>query len=221
MNLSFNSKLKPNVASVSPTRPESTKSTALSSEQILTENLKELSNSIEKKREELNKLYNDLTKADHPPTDETITIPTKPPQQQMTNTNILKQVHFEMKDLLSNGANNSQAQKMNSTFTVKLNATVGATSKPLASIGNRQDRSKSPKKPVKSPQALYPSVKPVLIAAKSRNLTLQQKRQLQLEATQKLQSELAIIREKVIRRKFAYIWLRKNRRVQLLPSQAE
>lgn len=59
-------------------------------------------------------------------------------------------------------------------------------------------------------------------------LSYQQRKALMLEAKEKLEKDLALIRQKIILRKFAHIWLRKHfystnslnqRRNLLLPSQ--
>jgi hypothetical protein len=226
MNLSFNSKHKPNLVSTSPVRPESKANAAHSllesSSSKITQGLKELSESLETKRLELNQLYKDLS--DNVPS-KTITkldnlshiLPQSPPSstpKETTSNNILKYVQFEFKNT-NTISNVNQPQKFNSTFTVKLNQEK-SPNKPLVSIGNRQDRSKSPKKPIKSTQpvlSINPTSKPFQISTKTKsqptNLTLQQKRQLQLEAKNKLNKQLEILRVKVIKRKFAYIWLRK------------
>jgi hypothetical protein len=147
--------------------------------------------------------------------------------KETTSNNILKHVHFEFKNT-NNSINNNLPHQFNSTFTVKINQQK-SPNKPLVSIGNRQDRSKSPKKSIKPIQpisSLHPTSKPTQIAAKTTkspttNLTLQQKRHLQLEAKNKLDKQLEILRAKVIKRKFAYIWLRKYCGNSILPSRAK
>jgi len=243
MNLSFNSRHKPNLVSVSPVRPESkTIATPIVHEPSIkndkiTQDLKDLSESIETKRLELNKLYKDLSGN---VSSKTITkfenfsniLPKSPPSstpKETSSNNILKHVHFELKNT-NNISNSNQPQKFNSTFTVKLNQEK-SPNKPLVSIGNRQDRSdrsKSPKKsskPIQPVSTIHPTSKPSQIATKTTklatsNLTLQQKRQIQLEAKNKLSKQLEVIRVKVIKRKFAYIWLRSIFGAQL-PSRAK
>lgn len=239
MNLSFNSKHKPYFVSVSPVRPESKSNadtahleTYNKNDNKMSQELKELSESVETKRLELNKLYKDASDDNSFKTVSKLqklssiglqSPPSSTPKE-TTSNNILKHVHFEFKNT-NNTINNNLPQQFNSTFTVKINQPKS----PLVSIGNRQDRSKSPKKSIKPIQpisSLHPTSKPTQIAAKTTkspttNLTLQQKRQLQLEAKNKLNKQLEILRVKVIKRKFAYIWLRKYCGSSILPSRAK
>ena len=241
--------------SVSPVRPSTKQSTQTSTIEInkpavnvnhqeindINEHLNKLNASLQAKRQLLNQLYENVSTENSKPENK---------NESKLNTNILKQVHFESIDF----GDNSKVKQFNSTFTVKINETSSKQpSKPLSSIGNR-NRSKSPAAANKPSSKTSPlpsttqtrinnspvTSKQVALANKTSktspvarpNLTLQQKRQIQLAATAKLAKDLEALKFKVLERKFGYIWLRKfcfsklkyaahDNKSLILPSEAK
>ena len=247
--------------SVSPVRPATKQSPQTSTIEInkpavnvnhqemndINEHLNKLNASLQAKRQLLNQLYENVSTENSKPEN----------KNESKLDNILKQVHFESIDF----GDNSKVKQFNSTFTVKINTnktsandtTSKQPSKPLSSIGNR-NRSKSPAAANKpsSKTSQLPSTtqtrinnspvtsKQVALANKTSktspvvrpNLTLQQKRQIQLEAKAKLAKDLEALKLKVLERKFGYLWLRKccfsklkyashDKKSLILPSEAK
>lgn len=211
------------------------------------ENIANLTNSVESKRQLLNQVYYDM-KATHKidSNDQDRKIYSFKPTEATwinKNENILKHVHFESMDT-SNNESLNQTRKI-STFTIEM---IGKETK----LQTNSKYSSKLKSPVSKAHVNKPSIKidqipsgkiekqkktshqgQVINFSKISTrqvLTLQQKRQLMLDNKAKLEKAIEEMRKKILLRKFGYIWLRihfypkiklKSTKLLFLPSQLE
>ncbi|CAF0727562.1 unnamed protein product [Brachionus calyciflorus] len=197
------------------------------------ENIIKLTNSVEEKRKILNQIYYDIQKNDE-------NIENKPSEKSNRN-NMLKHVHFESIDTTKE---DSKIQKiMNSTFTVDIKKFIQEKSTNVQSkipVEQSKIKSKTPIKTKDKPLSGTIKVSPAKVEIRTKPspskpiirpvLTYQQKKLLEKESKLKFEQKLDEIRQKIISRKFGYIWLRKyfyskskiqsNQRI-LLPSQVQ
>jgi hypothetical protein len=241
------SKSQPN-KSKSPSRPTWPQLDENSSPLII-QQLQQLTNSVDLKRRQLNNVYEDLNhlqtketagnynilKHVHFESIDTTTLDTtantstnpsrnaSPPKFSQTYT-----VHSLSTVVKTNTIANKNQENKTATPTGKLKPTTSkvtkipqiATGSNVVSPVEKKQPSSVLKSPLKQTTNKINSIRPVL--------TFQQKRQLEIERKAKFEQDLLVIRQKVILRKFGYLWLRLffyarkiAQRPLLLPSQTE
>jgi hypothetical protein len=209
--------------------------------------VKQLTNSVDLKRQELNNIYDDINHLQA--ADENT-------NAKETGNNILKHVHFESIDTTQGEtpthSRNPSPPKFSQTYTihhlnailktstvkknqenkqmtpaskVKSSSNIKITKIPQTTTGSNKNvttekRPSALKIPLKQATNKINSIRPVL--------TFQQKRQLEQEKKAKFEQDLLALRQKIIIRKFVYIWLRlffyskkSASKPLILPSQAE
>lgn len=181
------------------------------------ENIINLTNSLEKKRKLLNRIYNDLQNNTN---------------EVHTKESILKHVQFESIDTTNHDETLNQTN-LNNTFTIEIKKQISA--KIPVINPNKKQFNKSPQTKQTSilnkPEVKVTPLKPAVNKTPTRQvLTYQQKKQIQLENKTKFDKKVQEIREKIIQRKFGYQWIRiyfyskskiKSANKLLLPSQLE
>ena len=174
---------------------------------------------VEEKRQLLNKIYDDSKSKDPSKLPVAQIIYTGKPMHSINkDLNILKQVHFVSSD-------EEETKPFNSTYKVTKTKESSPIkqNKMLTKATNSKQIQKSPLK-TKSANSVVSNTK--LPLKQHQNLTLQQKRKIAEENKAKLERALAVLRLKILTRKFGYIWLRRylyasSAKNALLPSQIE